>query len=124
MKILIVDDQAEVREIISEFLAMRGYSVDEAEDGRVALQRFKETKPDMAIVDVEMPVMNGLQFSRLVLESRPDFPIIMITAFIEKHTPQKLQSLGVKKILQKPLNLNDLHQAIQESRQRDSVHIS
>ena len=115
MKILVVDDQQEVREIISEFLVLRGYKVAEAEDGLIALQRFQENKPDMAIVDVEMPVMNGLQFSRQVLQERPGFPIIMITAFIEKHTPQALESIGIRKILLKPLNLNDLQNAIRES---------
>lgn len=114
-KILLVDDQQEVREIIGEFLALRGYNVTEAEDGQIALKRFRESKPDMAIVDVEMPVMNGLQFSKQILEDNPDFPIIMITAFVEKHTPKKIESLGIRKILNKPLNLNDLHSAIQES---------
>ena len=113
--ILIIDDQQEVREIIREFLELRGYNVSEAEDGRVGLDFFQHTKPDLAIVDIEMPVMNGLQFSQSVLKQAPEFPIIMITAFIQKHTPKKLESLGVQTVLQKPLNLIDLEQAILQS---------
>lgn len=113
-KILVVDDQQEVREIIKDFLDLRGYDVLEAEDGQIALQLFDAHKPNLAIVDIEMPVMNGLQFSQSVLDKHPEFPIIMITAFIQKHTPKKLESIGIRKLLQKPINLLDLDEAIKE----------
>jgi CheY-like chemotaxis protein len=112
-RILIVDDQSDVREILSDFLSFKGYDVIEAENGKSALKEYCETNPDVAVVDVEMPVMNGLQFSRQVLEKNDTFPIIIISAYLENYSLSDIDTIGVKAIMQKPLDLNDLYDNIQ-----------
>ena len=111
-KILVVDDQAEVREFLCDFLALKGYQVVQAANGQLALDVFEQEQPDAAIVDVEMPVMNGLQFSRCILERIAEFPILIITAFLKKYAQDEITGIGVRKVLPKPIDLNLLHHEI------------
>ncbi len=112
-RILVVDDEPQVREVLEDFLTFKGYDVILAPDGESGYERFLETMPDAAVVDVEMPVMNGLQFAGSVLRQNVKFPIIIITAFLEKYSQADIIKLGVKEVLQKPLNLNDLYNRLQ-----------
>jgi DNA-binding response OmpR family regulator len=112
-RILIVDDQSDVREILSDFLSFKGFEVLQAENGELALKAFSDRQPDVAVVDVEMPIMNGLQFSRQVLEKNDRFPIIIISAYLENYSRTDISDIGVKAIMQKPLDLNDLYKHIQ-----------
>jgi DNA-binding response OmpR family regulator len=112
-RILIVDDQSDVREILSDFLTFKGFEVIQAENGELALKEYCDTKPDAAVVDVDMPIMNGLQFSRQVLQKNEHFPIIIISAYLENYSRDDINGIGVKAIMQKPLDLNDLYQNIQ-----------
>ena len=114
-KILIVDDQSEVREFLSDFLALRGFEVVQAANGKLAMDVFQNEKPDAAIVDVEMPVMNGLQFSKRALAEKNDFPILIITAFLQKYSESDFLDLGVRNVLQKPIDLNVLHSEIKKA---------
>lgn len=107
-KILIVDDQNEVREFLSDFFLLKGFEVVEAANGLKALDVFNKQKPDVAIVDVEMPIMDGLEFSKQILFKQKDFPIIIVSAFLEKYSKVDIKELGVKIVLQKPLDLNVL----------------
>ncbi len=113
-KILVVDDQADVREVICELLNMHGFDTISAENGQTALRIFYQYIPDAAIVDLEMPVMNGIQFTRKVIADRPDFPIIVISGFVHKHTPEFLHGLGIKKIIAKPIDLKYLFSAVED----------
>ncbi len=110
--ILIVDDVPEVREVLNEFLKMQGYRTLQAENGLVGLNILQTNKPDLAIVDIEMPQMNGLEFSRRILEKNPTFPIIIISAYLEKYSLDYIRNLSVKKIFKKPINLIDLKKEI------------
>jgi len=112
MKILLIDDQPEVREFLSDFLSMKGFEVLQAANGKLGLDIFLSEDPDVAIVDVEMPVMNGLQFSKKALEQKKDFPILIITAFLQKYSKEDFETIGVKGVLQKPIDLNLLHSTI------------
>ncbi len=112
MKILLIDDQPDVREFLSDFLTMKGYEVLQAANGKQGLDLFHSEKPDVAVVDVEMPVMNGLQFSQKALESDKDFPILIITAYLQKYSKEDFESIGVKGVLQKPIDLNILNSTI------------
>lgn len=111
-KILIVDDQNEVREFLSDFFLLKGFEVVEAVNGLKALEVFKKERPNIAIVDVEMPVMDGLEFSKKALASHADFPIIIVTAFLEKYSQVDIKQIGVKNVLQKPIDLNVLFDEI------------
>lgn len=113
-KILLVDDEADIRAMISDFLQLEGYQVVTAANGLEALDSLKQEHPDAAIVDIEMPKMNGLEFARRVLAQSPNFPIIIISAYVEKYSMDYISQIGIKNILRKPINLLELASRIKE----------
>ncbi len=113
-KILIVDDRYEVREILEDFLTMQGYETILANDGREGLERFKAEEPHVAIVDVEMPVMDGFELTKAIKDEKKDFPIIIITAFIKKYPKSSFTNMGVQAVLFKPLDLQTLRKELEK----------
>ena len=87
-RILVVDDNAMVRESFTELLRHRGYDVVEAGDGAEALALVREEAVDLAIVDVMMPVMGGLEFRQRALHVSPGLPTILVTG-----QPDRLETL-------------------------------
>jgi len=85
-KALVVDDESDAREFVRAILEPEGWEVIEAEDGVVGVQKAKETQPDLAVLDVEMPNMNGFEvFTELIkLPETADTKIIMLTGVADK----------------------------------------
>ncbi len=110
--ILIVDDAPEVREMLNDFLTMQQFGTLQAENGAEAMKIVGESHPDLAIVDIEMPQMNGLEFARWASDAFPEIPIIIISAYLEKYSLEFIKNLGVKKVLRKPLDLRQLKEEI------------
>ncbi len=81
-KILIVDDHREIIEVIGESFRLRGYQVFEAEDGRAALAKVYQVKPDLILLDIMMPLLDGYEICRTLKNSEETkhIPIILITA--------------------------------------------
>lgn len=102
-KILIVDDDLHIRELIKVFLSNEGFEVYEASDGVEALSKLETVKVDMAILDIMMPNMDGWQLCRELRESY-DIPLLMITA--KGETSQKIKGfeLGTDDYLVKPFD--------------------
>jgi len=102
--ILVVDDDQEIREMIAEALALDGYRVISASNGKIALEQAREEPPDLIVLDLMMPVMNGWEFLEAQRED-PDLapvPVIVDTAFPET------QLDGAAAILQKPFDVDTL----------------
>ncbi|RMH66105.1 MAG: response regulator [Calditrichaeota bacterium] len=112
-KILIVDDEPFVQEMLSDFLQMIGYDTCTALNGKEGLEKVKSEKPDLILVDLEMPVMNGVAFCEALFEKHPDYPVFIVSAWLNKYDPQALLSMGVREILQKPIAFDDLKEAIE-----------
>ena len=87
-KILIVEDEANIRELLRLYLEREGYTVLEAENGVEGIKKWKSDKPDMLLLDVMMPVMDGWAVCREI-RAESDVPIIMLTAKGEIDTPPK-----------------------------------
>ncbi len=102
-KILIVDDDLHIRELIKVFLSNEGFEVYEASDGVEALSKLEAVKVDMVILDIMMPNMDGWQLCRELRESY-DIPLLMITA--KGETSQKIKGfeLGTDDYLVKPFD--------------------
>ena len=111
-KILVVDDQSEVREFLSDFFRLKGFDVVLASNGKEALRVLEEEQPDAAVVDVEMPILNGMQFCKKALAKKSTFPVLIITAFLKKYSENEFFDLGVHSVLQKPIDLNILQAEI------------
>lgn len=82
-KILLVDDEANIRDLYSAELADEGYSVTTASSGEEALGLLDELKPDLITLDIRMPGMGGIEALRAIREKLPAVPVIMLTAYPE-----------------------------------------
>ncbi len=112
-KILLVDDNADFRSILKTILVDKGYQVGEASDGQEAIERMARETFNMAIVDLDMPRMNGLELTRAVKRTNPKFPIMMITAYAQFYSPGDILAAGVDAFLQKPVDFGRLQKAIE-----------
>ncbi|GGK71128.1 response regulator [Amphritea balenae] len=107
-KILVVDDAAENRELISLVLIEQGLSVDEAADGLEALQKIKVNSYDLIMMDVQMPRLDGYSAVRQMREQGIELPIIALTAHAMKGSEQKCLDAGYSGYMSKPIKIDKL----------------
>lgn len=120
LKILLIDDNEEFRVALKHLLASNKYDIIEAGNGEQALELMNTDLPDMAIVDLDMPKMNGIEFSRKAKKERPGFPIIMVTAYSQFYSSKEIIAAGIDAFLQKPIDGDKLVAVIQQLRQAGS----
>lgn len=103
-RILIVDDHAAVRLALTRVIeSVNDFEVcGEAENGRVGVERALRLKPDLIILDLSMPVMDGLQAARELKELMPAVPILMYTSFTSANLPAEALAAGVSRVASKP----------------------
>lgn len=107
-RILAIDDDQEFREFVSEALEVySGYELKEAEDGMQGALLVGTWRPDLVIVDLRMPNMNGVEFCRLLKKdkSTEQVKIIIASAYLSPEVKEEITSLGVDAILEKPVRL-------------------
>jgi len=113
-RILIVDDNDDFRTMLAVALRSHGYLTSEAADGKEAIATLTTTDNDMAIVDLDMPNLNGLALSKKVKDAAPDFPIVMVTGYGQSYSAAEILSVGVDAFLQKPVPMEKLLEVIQQ----------
>lgn len=106
--ILIVDDDEIFRELLTEVFSERGYKTLEASSGEIALEILEQQQPHIAIVDVDLPTMNGIELAKIIKEQHPQFPIVMITGYAALYSPEDVLATGVEAFLQKPIRMEKL----------------
>ena len=111
-KVLVVDDDLEVRELLREFLGAKGYEVYAAESGAEALNTLDTFKPDVVLLDVSMPEMDGVETLQRLVTLKPALPVIMVTANADVGITSKLLGLGAADYIPKPFDLEYLDQAV------------
>ena len=111
-KVLIIDDEPEVRDLLQEFLAGRGYDVLVAESGSAALGILGADQPDLVLLDVAMPNMDGVETLKRIVALQPSMPVIMVTANADIATTSKLLAMGAVDYIPKPFDLDYLDQAV------------
>lgn len=107
IKILIADDENDLRKLLYDQLKGAGYSVVEASDGKEAYEVFENEKPDMAIIDIMMPFMDGLSLLSKIRESS-DMPVILLTARCDEIDKVSGLRLGADDYIVKPWGMNEL----------------
>jgi len=113
-RMLIVDDQKGVRRLLEELFRSEGWDVRMAVDGREAIDKVDEQIPDLVLMDVKMPNMNGLEASQVIMNKHPDIPIIMMTAYGEIEVVNQALEAGVRKCISKPFDILDLRNIVNE----------
>lgn len=123
--VLVVDDEPEIRASLRGILAEEGLEVLEAEDGQAALDTMRRTRPDLVIVDVWMPEMDGLEFLRALHDAedpRPLPAVVMISGHGNIETAVRATKLGAVDFVEKPFSLegflSTVHRALQRQQER------
>jgi AmiR/NasT family two-component response regulator len=118
VRILLAEDETIIRLDLREMLVRAGFDVcAEAKDGAEAVQLARSEQPDLAIMDVKMPKLDGIDAARKILDERP-IPIVMLTAYGQEELVNRAVEAGVFGYLVKPFREQDLLPAIQTARAR------
>ena len=104
-RILVVDDEASIRDLLAKTLALAEYDVDVSPDGRSALERMRMQPYDLLIADLKMPGMDGLTVIREAKRFRANLPVIIITGFSTESSAIEAVNLGVAGYLTKPFRV-------------------
>jgi len=104
-RVLVVDDEASIRDLLSKTLALAEYDVDTAPDGTTALDRMRAFSYDLLIADLRMPGMDGLTLIRQAKRIKADLPVIIITGFSTESSAIEAVNLGVAGYLTKPFRV-------------------
>ena len=122
-KILVIEDDTDIQELIREFLMVQHYDVDTANDGDEGIRKFMENRPDLLILDIMLPKQDGYQ----VLESIRQIssvPVIMLTALDEEADQIKGFELGVDDYITKPFSFHILNKRVEAVLRRTPIEIS
>ena len=111
-KILVVDDEIETCNLLSEFLGRKKYDVSIATSGQEAISKIESNKPDVVLLDIRMPGMDGMEVLRRIKQIHKDIDVIMITAVNEEEVGKKAIGLGASDYITKPIRLNYLETAV------------
>lgn len=113
-KILIVDDEKPIQELLVTFLTSAGYESETANDGQEALERLARQRFDAVVTDVVMPEMNGITLTREISRRYPDLPVMVMTGFSDEYSAQKAIAAGAKEFLKKPFSLSEFSIRLQK----------
>jgi two-component system chemotaxis response regulator CheY len=114
VKLMIVDDSVIIRQAIQKYLKDLNIEVvGNAEDGKTALEVFKETKPDVVTLDITMPEMDGLTVLEEMLKINNSVKVMVVTALSDKATGLKAIKLGAKSFLPKPFTPEKLRESFE-----------
>jgi len=121
--VLVVDDKANVRTLLREYLTEQGFRVVTAENGRIALFTARQEKPDLILLDIMMPEMDGTEFIR-VYRKESDTPIILLTARLDESDKVVGLELGADDYVTKPFGMREvlarIHTVLRRSGREDS----
>ncbi len=119
-KVVLIDDEADIREVLAISLADAGYDVKAASDGEAGLRLCEEFSPRIVITAIRMPRMDGIQVLEAVKSRHPDTEVIVATAFGEMELAIRALQLDASDFVTKPINDEALHLALKRARARYS----
>lgn len=107
-KILVVDDEQSIRVLLNDILSAEGYIVEDASNGKEAVERIEADAPDLVITDLQMPIMDGLDLIRKVRSEWPDILFLIITGYATVDSAIQALQLGAINYITKPFKMEDL----------------
>lgn len=111
-RILVVDDEQETREFISEFLTLRGYHVLTAGNGTQAISTVQNERPHVVLLDIKMPDIDGIEVLQRIRAIDKEIGIIMVTAVKDEGIGEYTLKLGASDYITKPIDLDDLGKSV------------
>lgn len=113
-KILVVDDEEDLRRLLSDGLRLEGYQVAVASSGREALALVEQEPPDLIILDLSMPEMNGIETLKRMRERGVTAKVVILTAYGTAEQVREAVALGVREFIGKPFDLDRLVRIVAE----------
>jgi putative two-component system response regulator len=120
-RVLVVDDEDTIRNVIAKYLRVRGFDVATAESAEAALEHLAEARFDLMLCDVRMPGLSGVELSPRALAADPDLGIVMLSAVNDAPTATEALSHGVLDYLTKPIELAVLYDAVSRALHRRTL---
>jgi two-component system response regulator (stage 0 sporulation protein F) len=111
-KILIVDDQYGIRILLNEVFQKEGYTTYQAANGMQALEIVRKHRPDLVLLDMKIPGMDGIEILKRLKEIDQDIKVIIMTAYGELDMIQETKELGAIMHFAKPFDIDDLREAV------------
>lgn len=100
-KILVVDDEPPIRQLLDALLSLNGYDVILAESGRQCLEIYRRERPEVVVLDLNMPEMDGIAVLQQIRRLNPDQPVIIFTGSVSAEIEQRVRALGASEIIEK-----------------------
>jgi len=114
LKIMVVDDEPFICELMNEFLSLHGHKVTTVSSGEDAVLKVNTIKPDMVLLDIWMPGMSGLEALCKIKEINHDVRVVMLSAFGDEDTVDDAIQMGANYYLQKPIEFKKLLKILNE----------
>lgn len=111
-KVLVVDDQYGIRVLLKEVFSREGFHIFQAANGKAALEIIRVNEPDLILLDMKMPGMDGLEFLRHLRRVQPHTKVIMMTAYGELDMVEEASKLGALAHFTKPFDIEELRSEV------------
>jgi len=112
LKLLVVDDEADICDFVRKFFKERHFNVFVAYNGEEALRIIEKERPKILLLDMKMPVMNGMETLKAIRARGDDIQVIMITAINDIASAQEAKKCGATEYITKPLVLEQLEKTV------------
>jgi len=113
-KILVVDDELLLRDVMHDYLTRQGYEVILAADAERGLELVAEDRPHIALVDIKLPKSSGIELTKTLKQNYPDIYIIIMTGYPSLDTAVKAMKNGASEYIIKPFRLDELNKIIKK----------
>ncbi|GAB6992604.1 response regulator [Paenibacillus pini] len=120
-KVLIVDDQNGIRILLMEVFSTEGYTMYQAANGKIALEIVENDVPDLVLLDMKIPGMDGLEILKHIKEMNPSIKVIMMTAYGELDMIKEATELGALMHFTKPFDIDEMRVAVNMQLKGSSV---
>lgn len=113
-KVLVVDDQNGIRMLLVEVFSSEGYQTFQASNGKLALEVVRQEKPDLVLLDMKIPGMDGLEILKHIKRIDPEIKVIMMTAYGELNIINEATAIGALMHFTKPFDIDELRVAVNQ----------
>lgn len=115
-KILLIEDDDINLQLLTDILSYNNYSIETAENGELGIEKALQSKPDLILMDVLMPIMDGIEATKVLKNNNTtkNIPIIALTAFAMKGDKEKIMSAGCADYLIKPFQVDNLLETVKK----------